>query len=81
MEDLDRDFNTAVRTGRVDEVKALLNKGADANTIDYYDGPVMIPAAERGYVEIVRLLIDRGSNVDAERHDGKWPLKDKQARP
>lgn len=43
----------------------LLAKGAPVDFRDDYQGTALIRAAEKGHTEFVRLLLDRGSDIDA----------------
>ncbi len=59
-------LKNAVFNNNIEFVKTLIQKGADVNVYgNDYDAPLTI-AAERGYVEIVRMLIDAGANVNFE---------------
>jgi len=54
---------------------ARLDEGADPNTGQgCYDGPLLMIAADLGYVAIVDLLLDRGANIEAEDDLGRRPL-------
>lgn len=70
-------LHTAAREGRVAEVRAMLDKGADVNaygrtsTHDAYQFPPLYPAVLSGKIEMVKLLLDRGADVNARMHDGK----------
>jgi ankyrin repeat protein len=62
-------LSEAVQAGGVDVVEALLNAGADANTLATDDGEtVLMLAARGGHLDIVKLLVARGANVNA--HEG-----------
>jgi len=67
----------SIRSGNIDRVRALLDAGADVNfTNRSSDGDTDIPlhwAALNGWTEIVRLLIDRGADVEL---CGEMLLKD-----
>lgn len=41
-----------------------LSHGADLKSTNRYGGTALIPAAERGHVETVRILIEAGVDVD-----------------
>ena len=65
----------AARTGDRARVAALLDGGADVNAVSRYNVSALGFAAERGHVEIVRLLVERGANVDvAESFYGFRPV-------
>jgi hypothetical protein len=56
----------AVRAGDLAAVKALLDKGVPVDAKFRYDRTALSFAADRGHAEIVKLLLDRGANVNAE---------------
>jgi hypothetical protein len=60
------DLLQAVRAGDVAAVKALLDQGVAVDTKFRYDRTPLSFAADRGNVELVKLLLDRGANPDAE---------------
>lgn len=59
-------FFVALKSGSVDEVSSLIEWGEDVNK-DFADGmtPLFV-AAKNGHTEIVRLLIDKGANLEGE---------------
>ena len=57
----------ATRKGDLASVKQLLDKGADVNTKTRYDSTPLFFACDRGHLEVARLLIERGANLDV--HD------------
>ena len=65
-DDLTDDLLTATRKGDLAQVKALLDKGASANSKSSYGQTPLFFACDRGYVEIVKLLIERGADVNVE---------------
>src|ERR671916_732925 len=54
----------AARTGDRARVVALLDNGVDVNTQSRYHVSALGFAAERGHFDIVRLLVDRGADVN-----------------
>ncbi len=61
---------TARKGGKSPRVRALLNAGADANTITRRGYPVLLYAAALGDTETVQALIDAGSQVDRSNSMG-----------
>ncbi len=56
----------AVLLNDVQLARSRLNQGADPNTgRDLYEGPLIKIAAELGYLDIVKLLLDRGADIEA----------------
>lgn len=53
----------AVSSGRVEEVRALLEKGADINARAYGRPPLMV-ATGSGNVEMVKLLLENGADTE-----------------
>ena len=56
----------ATRAGDVARVTAALDKGADVNAKTRYGATALSFAADRGNLELVRLLLARGANVNAQ---------------
>ncbi len=56
----------ATRKGDLAKVKALLDKGVSANAKSDYGQTPLFFACDRGYLEIVKLLVDRGADVNVE---------------
>ncbi|CAN5529007.1 hypothetical protein BH20ACI3_BH20ACI3_20730 [soil metagenome] len=65
-EELNEQFWEAVRNGKVAEVVALLDKGADVNAKFRYGTTALFKAAERGHTEVVKVLIARGADVSVK---------------
>lgn len=65
----------AARTGDRDRVVALLDGGVSVNAVSRYNVSALGFAAERGHFEIVRLLVERGADVNiAESFYGFRPV-------
>jgi hypothetical protein len=60
------DLLTAVRNGDATAVKALLDQGVAVDTKFRYDRTALSFAADRGNAEMVKLLLERGADADAE---------------
>jgi hypothetical protein len=56
----------AIRQGDLAAVKALLDQGVAVDTKFRYDRTPLSFAADRGQVEIVKLLLERGADVNAK---------------
>jgi ankyrin repeat protein len=65
----------AVLLNDVPLARSRLNQGADVNAgRDLYEGPLLKIAAEFGHLEIVKLLVDRGADLEAIDDLGQRPL-------
>ena len=58
------ELNAAARKGDVAAVKALLDKGISPDAKWRYGMTALFPACDRGHMEVVKLLIERGANVN-----------------
>jgi ankyrin repeat protein len=68
-------FVEAVRDNRIEDVKELLNNGADVNAQDMFGGNTGLHwAARLGLAEMARLLIENGANPNACNDDNDTPL-------
>ncbi len=56
----------AARAGDAAKVTAALDKGADVNAKTRYGATALTFAADRGHIEVVKLLIARGGDVNAQ---------------
>ena len=83
----DSPLRTAVRHGRVDVARFLLDRGADLHERNHEQMPNpggsllhVAVFAQRNRVAITRLLVDRGLNVRQTDDDGEAPLHVAAAR-
>src|SRR5258708_39593262 len=65
---------SAAIKGDAPAVKALLDKGANANAADDVGRTPLTEAAYFGHTDVGKLLIDRGADVFAKKKDGETPL-------
>jgi outer membrane protein assembly factor BamB len=64
--DLGEDLWTAARRGDAEAVRALLDRGADANAKTAYGTTALFLAADRGHLEVVRVLLQHKADVNAK---------------
>jgi ankyrin repeat protein len=63
---LDRELIAAARAGDADEVRALLDRGADVDGRDANGATALVAAAYGNHVEVARLLAEAGADVNAK---------------
>ena len=66
---VDRSLIEAVENGDLKQVRQLLDSGANANVEDYAAHTPLYHAAQKGHLEIARLLIEDGADIDHESGD------------
>jgi ankyrin repeat protein len=64
--DLTDDLLAATRKGDAAKVKALLDMGVSVNAKSSYGQTALFFACDRGNLEIVKLLVDRGADMNVE---------------
>ncbi|HEX9760646.1 MAG TPA: ankyrin repeat domain-containing protein [Candidatus Acidoferrales bacterium] len=62
----EEEFFAAVRRGDLSAVRAALDAGMDVNAKYRYGATALFPACDRGHVEIVKLLLERGAEVNVQ---------------
>ena len=71
----DEEFFAAVRRGDLAAVTSLLDAGVDVNAKFRYGTTALFPACDRGHTEIVKLLLERGAEVNVrDTFYGATPL-------
>lgn len=60
------EFFAAARKGDAAAVKAFLDKGTDVNAKTQYGATALAYACDKGHVEVVKLLLERGANPDVK---------------
>jgi ankyrin repeat protein len=74
-QDLSEDFFAAARKGDAAAVKAFLDKGVNVNSKTRYGATALSYACDKGHVEVVKLLIERGADVNSrDTFYGEVPL-------
>ena len=65
MEDI---FIFCCRKWISEDSELLIDKGANINTKDFYDRPILFYAIKKGNLEIVQILIDKGADINVICH-------------
>ena len=69
-----QDLLVAASIGDLQQVRALLEKGADINQQFSNGASALVVASQNGHIAIVRALLDRGAKVDQQVEDGVTAL-------
>lgn len=72
-EDPGDELRHAATTGDVAKVKELLDKGVDANAANPYGGTALVYACDKGYPEIVKLLLEHGADPNFRNNFYGYP--------
>src|SRR5262245_28454881 len=59
-----KEWKDATKRGDLEQVRLLLESGADLNSKDEHGQTALMNAAHAGQVELVRLLIEKGAELD-----------------
>ncbi|MFC1726732.1 ankyrin repeat domain-containing protein [candidate division KSB1 bacterium] len=68
-------LNKAVRRGKTDLVKFMIDVGGDVNSTDESGYTKLQNAAASGQIDVVSLLLERGVNVTGKGENRKTPLQ------
>ena len=63
---LNEELWNAARAGDVARVVKALDAGAEINSGNRYKASALFFAADRGHVEVIKLLLDRGADINAK---------------
>jgi ankyrin repeat protein len=69
------DFALAARNDREDEVRAMLARGMDPETVGPDGNPVLVTAAREGSARVIDVLLAAGAKVDQANAYGDTALK------
>jgi len=66
---------SAASSGDLQELKTLLDRGADIDAYDKHGDTALHLAARNNHPHVVKELLDRGANMEAQNNDG-WTAND-----
>jgi len=72
-QDPGEELRRAATTGDVAKVKELLDKGVDANSANPYGATALVYASDKGYPEIVKLLLEHGADPNFRNNFYGYP--------
>jgi len=64
---MNKKWQAATKQSYLEEVRLLLEQGADINARDRYGQTALMNAAHTGQLALVRLLIEKGADLDTTR--------------
>lgn len=59
-----KEWETAIRRGDVEQVRSLMDGGADIDALDRHGQTGVMVASMRGHTEVLKLLVERGAKLD-----------------
>jgi ankyrin repeat protein len=68
------DLNRAVQLNNVVEVRALLDRGFDANSVDPRGNTLLMQAAWEGNTDVARLLLDKRARINLRNPGGETAM-------
>lgn len=68
------DLNRAVETSNLAEVRALLDRGFDPNSVDPRGNTLLMQAAWQGNAEMTRLLLDKRTRINLRNPGGETAI-------
>jgi ankyrin repeat protein len=68
-------LNIASTRGKPDEVRALLNGGADVSAVGEMGNTALHDAISAGSMPVIKLLLDAGAPLDVRNEFGETPLE------
>jgi hypothetical protein len=71
---IDKDLIIAAYDGNVEQVRALVQKGANPNALAVDAWTPLTVAAREGHLEAVKVLLDSGAKIDAPEGGGNTAL-------
>lgn len=71
---LSADLVKAARNGDIENVRNLLERGADVNTMKYGAHPPLHAAASAGHLEMVKFLLDQGAEINKRSGKNRTPV-------
>ncbi len=69
-EELNAQLIEAAKAGNIEDVKRLLEQGAEVDAQDYYRETAMMWAARKGHLKIIEFLVGKGADVNARNNYG-----------
>ena len=72
--ELDRALLVAADQGKLEEIRSLLDRGANINAVDTIKNTPLHRASRNGHHQCVELLLDRGANINAVDASNDTPL-------